>query len=75
MKQLFVCGMKYWGIDYGRIIEGFCLLPSINLNWAIFQENNKLPGNYNRYYDIQFAWLWWYFTIGQLKKRLKIEKW
>lgn len=65
--------MKYWDIDYGRIIEGFCLLHSINLSWAILQVNNKLPGNYNRYYDIQFAWLWGYFTIGQIKKKLKMN--
>ena len=55
--------MKYWGIDYGRIIEGFIFIPSINLSWATL-ENKK-------YYDIQFAWLYWYFTIGQIHNKIK----
>lgn len=55
--------MKYWGISYGRIIEGFTFLPTINLNWGTF-ENKK-------HYDIQFAWFYWYFTIGQIHKKLK----
>ena len=63
--------MKYWGISYGRLVEGFTFLPTINLNWATLQVNNKLPGNYNRYYDVQFAWLWWYFTIGQIHNKIK----
>ncbi len=63
--------MKYLGISFGKIIEGFCIFPTISVNWATFQEHNKLPGNYNRYYDIQFVWLSWYFTIGQIKNRLK----
>lgn len=63
--------MKYWGISYGKIIEGFSVFPSISVNWATLKVSDKLPGNYNRYYDIQFAWLWWYFTIGQLKNKLK----
>ena len=63
--------MKYWGISYGKIIEGFSIFPSINVNWATLQVNDKLPGNYNRYYDIQFAWLWWYFTIGQIHNKIK----
>ena len=63
--------MKYWGISYGRLVEGFTFLPTINLNWATLQVNNKLPGNYNRYYDIQFAWFFWYVTFGQLKNKLK----
>ena len=63
--------MKYWGISYGKINEGFCIFPSICVNWATLQVNDKLPGNYNRYYDIQFVWLFWYFTIGQISKKLK----
>lgn len=72
--------MKYLGIDYGRIIEGFCLLPSINLNWGRFEDEIFLLGNglkskgkFKKYYDIQFAWLWWYFTIGQIKNKLKMN--
>jgi hypothetical protein len=60
--------MKYWGISYGKIIEGFCIFPSICVNWARLQVKDKISGNYNRYYDIQFVWLFWYFTIGQIKK-------
>lgn len=55
--------MKYWGIDYGRIIEGFTFIPTINLCWATL-ENKK-------YYDIQFVWLYWYFTIGQIHNKIK----
>lgn len=63
--------MKYWGISCGKIIKGFSIFPSICVNWATLQVHNKLPGSYNRYYDIQFAWLFWYFTIGQIHKKLK----
>lgn len=63
--------MKYWGITYGKIIEGIVIIPTINLTWALFWETDKLPGNNKRFYDIQFAWLWWYFTIGQIHNRLK----
>lgn len=58
--------MKYWGIDYGRIVEGFAFIPSINLSWATL-ENKK-------YYNIQFAWLYWYFTIGQIHNKIKITR-
>ena len=63
--------MKYWGIICGKIIEGFSVFPSVSVNWATLQVKDKLPGNYNRYYDIQFAWLWWYFTIGQIGNKIK----
>ena len=65
--------MKYWGISCGKIIEGFSVFPSVSVNWARLQVNNKLPGNYKRYYDIHFAWLFWYFTIGQITNKLKEE--
>lgn len=58
--------MEYWGIDYGRIGEGFAFIPSISLSWATL-ENKK-------YYDIQFAWLYWYFTIGQIHNKIKITR-
>ena len=57
--------MKYWGISCGKIIEGFSVFPSVSVNWATL-ENKK-------YYDIQFAWLYWYFTIGQITNKLKEE--
>lgn len=62
--------MKYIGITFGRIIESFCILPSIDLTWATFKVKDKLPGNYAKYYDLQFTWLFWYFIIGQIKKKL-----
>ena len=63
--------MKYIGITFGRIIEGFCILPSITLLWATLNVKDKLPGNYATYYDLQFSWLFWYFTIGQIRNKLK----
>ncbi len=65
--------MKYLGISYGKIIEGFDIFPTISVSWATLKVNDKLPGNYKRYYNIQFAWLFWYFTIGQIKNKLKEE--
>ena len=71
--------MKYLGITGGRIIEGFSVLPSIDLTWAIFEDETFLLGTsrlkkankkYKKYYDVQFAWLFWYFTIGCIHKRI-----
>lgn len=56
--------MKYLGISGGRIIEGFSIIPSININWMWVNDHTKI-------YDVQFAWLFWYFTIGQAHKWLK----
>lgn len=55
--------MKYLGISGGKIIEGFSILPYINVNWMTLSDG--------RYYDIQFGLFRWYFTIGQIKKKLK----
>lgn len=55
--------MKYLGIDYGRFIEGFSVLPNIDISWMTLRDG--------RFYDIRFGWLFWYFTIGQIKKKLK----
>ena len=66
--------MKYLGISGGWIIEGFCILPSISINWMKSLEKTNhycVLDKYNTYYDIQFAWLFWYITIGQIKKKLK----
>ena len=62
-----------WTISGGRIVEGFQVLPSISVNWAIVQDKNKsaAPGKLKRIYDIQFSWLFWYFSIGQIKSWLK----
>ena len=66
--------MKYIGITFGRIIEGFCILPSIDLTWATLNVKDKLSGNYATYYDMRFVWLFWYFTIGQIKNKLKEQE-
>lgn len=55
--------MKYLGVSGGKLIEGFCILPSISVNWMTLKDS--------RYYDIQFSLFRWYFTIGQIKKKLK----
>lgn len=64
-----------WSVSGGRIVEGFQVLPSISVNWAIVQDKNKLPDNFTRIYDIQFSWLFWYFTIGQIGSWLKESGW
>lgn len=46
----------------GRIIEGFCVLPSLSINWMYFCGE--------RHYSIQFAWLWWY--ISTYKSQMEI---
>lgn len=69
--------MKYLGITFGRLVDGFCILPSIDLTWATLTVKDKLSGkllgNYATYYDLRFTWLFWYFTIGQIKNKLKEE--
>ena len=55
--------MKYLGITYGKIIEGFSIIPNVNLLWITLKEG--------RYYDVQFSWLRWYLNIGQVNKKLK----
>ena len=46
-----------------KIVEGFSFIPSIDLIWITLTDK--------RYYDFQFSWLKWYFTIGQIHKKLK----
>ena len=55
--------MKYLGIDCGWLIEGFDILPSISVTWMTLKLTT--------YYDVRFSWFRWYFTIGQIKKKLK----
>lgn len=55
--------MKYLGIDYGWLIEGLTILPSIDISWMTLKDG--------RYYDVRFSLWFWYFTIGQIKKKLK----
>ena len=55
--------MKYLGIDCGRLIEGFEILPSLGITWMTLKLNT--------YYDLRFSWFFWYVTFGQIKKKLK----
>lgn len=47
-----------------RIIEGFCILPSLNINWLTDKDGKRI-------YDIQFAWLFWFITTNNIGKKLK----
>lgn len=55
--------MKYLGIDYGWLIEGFEILPCLSITWMTLKDG--------KYCDVRFSWFRWYFTIGQIKKKLK----
>lgn len=45
-------------VKFGKLIEQFAILPAINI--CSMQASNK------RLYDVQFAWLFWYVTIGKI---------
>lgn len=55
--------MKYLGISGGRFVDGFHFLPSIDLCWMTIQDGT--------YFDIRFSLFFWYFTIGEIHKKLK----
>jgi hypothetical protein len=56
--------MKYLGISKGKYVEGFAVLPSIDVSWMRLWDND-------RYWDVTIGWLFWYVTIGQIHKKLK----
>ncbi len=51
--------MKY--LRFGKITEGFTIIPSITIYWMTLDR---------RYYDVKFAWLKWFFTIGTVSAKL-----
>ena len=55
-----------WKFNVGWITEGFCILPSLSLNWLTFREK--------KYYSLQFAWFWWYISFGNTHIALKDYK-
>ena len=55
--------MKYLGFDYGWLTEEFVPWPSCGIRWMRLKEG--------RYWDIMISLWFWYFTIGQIKKKLK----
>ena len=51
-------------MKYGWLIEAFCILPWININWMYNKDMKRI-------YDIQFAWLFWYIGTDNIGKYLK----
>lgn len=51
--------------DGGHLIESFAVLPSISYNWMQTTDGKVR--------EVTFAWLYWYFSIGNTKIYLK--KW
>lgn len=56
--------MKYFGFGGGWLVENFAIIPSISYNWM---RTNKT----GLCWSLQFAWLWWYFDFGTIRKKLK----
>lgn len=56
--------MKYFGFGGGWLVENFAILPGISYNWM---RTNKT----GLCWSLQFAWLWWYFDFGTIRKKLK----
>lgn len=46
-------------IKFGHLIEAFVITPNLSINWLTYC--NK------KYYEVQFAWLFWYVKIGKVE--------
>jgi len=46
-------------IKFGHLIEAFVITPNLSINWLTYC--NK------KYYEVQFAWLFWYVKIGKIE--------
>ena len=57
-------------MNYGWIIEGFDILPSLSINWMHVRDS-KDKNKTTKIYDIQFAWFWWYISTNRIGKYLK----
>ena len=57
-------------MNYGWLHEGFCILPSLNVNWMHIKESHDFK-KLKKIYDIQFAWFWWYISTNRISKHLK----
>lgn len=53
----------------GKLIESFVIFPSLNINWMT--TSWVKTGEYKKIYDIQFTWLFWYISTGNISKYLK----
>ena len=49
----------------GHLIESFAVLPSISYNWMQTTDG--------KVHEVTFAWLFWYFSIGNV--RIYLDKW
>jgi len=47
----------------GWLVECIAILPSISFNWMITKDGTS--------WELNFAWILWYFSIGNVKIRLK----
>ena len=57
--------MKYLGISGGWLVEEFVPWPNCGIRWMTLKDGT--------YIDVMFSLFFWYFTIGQIKKKLKSE--
>ena len=57
-------------MKYGWIVDGFSILPSLNINWMHIKDD-KDKNKIKKIYDIQFDWLFWYITTDNIGKYLK----
>lgn len=57
-------------MNYGWIVEGFSILPSLNINWMHIRDE-KDSKKLKRIYDIQFDWFFWYISTDNIGKHLK----
>lgn len=55
--------MKYLGFSTGKFVEGFNVLPGIDISWMTLKDG--------RFWDIRFSWLFWFITFGQIHNKLK----
>lgn len=55
--------MKYFGISCGWLIEEFVLFPYCGIRRMKIKDGT--------YIDVMFSIFFWYFTIGQIKNKLK----
>lgn len=57
-------------MSYGWLVEGFSILPSLNINWMHVKESRDSK-KMKKIYDIQFTWFWWYISTDRIGKYLK----
>lgn len=58
-------------MSYGWIIDGFAIIPSLNIIWMEVKESHDSK-KLKKIYDIQFAWLWWYVSTNRISSYINI---